>query len=270
MFVSAEHGGAVVEIGDAAVIILGAAAAVADFGHANTYLAVVRQGRYWLVDCADNPIGRLQHVGIDPLAVQGVIITHFHPDHVFGLPIYLMGLYLLGIREKRLRREPLSIYAPQETLQLVRAMIGLYQMQGWIGMFSIDYHAIEPRTGWLVTEDEDFTIVATPTHHSVTSVALRFAAKATGQSMVYSSDTAPCPEVEALAWGAALLIYEASGAGFGHTSAAEAGTAATRAKAARLLLVHYFSDAKPRLLAEAQSTYAGPVQIAEELATYSW
>jgi ribonuclease Z len=270
MFVSAENGIQSSSTSDTSVVILGTAAALADFEHANTYLAVVRQGRYWLVDCADSPIGRLQQVGLDPLEVRGVIITHFHPDHVFGLPIYLMGLYLMGFFKKRVRREPLAIYAPVEALQLVRAMIGLFQMQSWTDMFSMEYHPIELRPGCVVAEDEDFSIVSTPTHHSVSSIALRFLAKDTGHSLVYSSDTAPCPEVEALAWGANLLIHEASGAGFGHTSAAEAGAVAAHANAARLLLVHYFADAKPRLLAEAQRTFSGPVQIAEDLTTYAW
>ncbi len=270
MSVSGEQGIHQATNGDTSVVVLGTAAALADFGHANTYLAVARQGRYWLVDCADNPVGRLQHVGIDPLAVRGVIITHFHPDHVFGLPIYLMGLYLLGFFMRRVRREPLAIYAPTEALQLLRAMVGLFQMQGWTEMFPLEYFPIEPRPGWVVAEDEDFTIVSTPTHHSVSSIALRFVARDTGHSLVYSSDTAPCPEVEALAWGVDLLVHEASGAGFGHTSAAEAGAVAARANAARLLLVHYFPDAKPRLLAEAQRTYSGPIQIAEDLTTYPW
>lgn len=252
------------------VAILGVAAALADADYANTYLAVVHEGRYWLVDCADSPLGRLQRVGLDPLAVEGIIITHFHPDHVFGLPIYLMGLYLLGIRQNRMRQEPLTIYAPQEALNLVRAMIGLYQMQGWTGMFSLDYHVIEGRSGWFVADNDYVSIMATPTHHSVTSIALRFVDKATHRSLVYSSDTAPCPEVEALAWKANLLIHEASGAGFGHTSAAEAGMVATRANVERLLLVHYFPESRERLLAEVQSTYAGPVQVADELVCYPW
>lgn len=255
---------------DSSVIVLGTAAALAGYGDAHTYLAVVRRGRYWLVDCADGPIGRLQHVGIDPLAVRGIIITHFHPDHVFGLPVYLMGLYLLGLAEKRPRREPVALYAPVEALQLVRAMVGLFQLQSWMDMFRLEYHPIESRIGCLVAEDEDFTIVSTPTHHSVSSIAVRFAVRETSHSMVYSSDTAPCPEVEALAWGADLLVHEASGPGFGHSSASEAGAVAARASAARLLLVHYYSSTKADLLGQAQSTFSGPVEIAEELTAYPW
>ena len=78
------------------VVPLGVAAALADAGHANSYLAVVGRDGYWLVDCADSPIGRLQRAGLDPLTVRGVIITHFHPDHVYGLPAYLLGLFLLA------------------------------------------------------------------------------------------------------------------------------------------------------------------------------
>ncbi len=258
------------EKNESCVIPLGIAAALPDTAHANSYLAIARAGRYWLVDCADSPVTRLQQAGLDPLAVQGAIITHFHPDHVYGLPAYLLGLYLLGKKSPRPLAAPLRIYARLEVLNLVRAMVGLYQPQNWTGMFSLEYHPIPVEVGAKVAEDEDFAITAAPTHHSVPSIALRFVSQDSGRDFVYSSDTASCPEVETLARGATLLFHEATGAGYGHASAEEAGALATRAGVERLVLIHYTSDAPEQLLSEAQAVFAGPVELAQEFARYYW
>ena len=252
------------------VIPLGVAAALPDVAHANSYLAVVREERYWLVDCADSPITRLQQAGLDPLAVRGVIITHFHPDHVYGLPAYLLGLYLMDKKASRALEAPLRIYARPEVLSLVRIMVGLYQPQNWTEMFPLEYHSIPVEVGGKVTEDDDFVITAAPTHHSVPSIALRFVSQDSGHDFVYSSDTASCPEVETLAQGAKLLFHEAAGAGYGHASAEEAGELATRAGVEQLVLIHYTSDATAQLLAEAQAVFAGPVELAQEFARYPW
>ncbi len=258
------------EKNESCVIPLGIAAALPDPAHANSYLAVVRERRYWLVDCADSPITRLQQAGLDPLAVQGVIITHFHPDHVYGLPAYLLGLYLLGKKRPRPLEAPLRIYACPEVLSLVRAMIGLYQTHNWTGMFPLEYYPVPMKVGAKVAEDEDFVISAAPTHHSVPSIALRFVSQDSGRDFVYSSDTASCPEVETLARGATLLFHEATGAGYGHASAEEAGALAARAGVERLVLIHYASDATEQLLAEAQAVFAGPVELAQEFTRYYW
>jgi len=252
------------------VVPLGVAPALPSFSNANTYLAVVSRDRYWLVDCADSPIGRLQHAGLDPLNVQGVIITHFHPDHVYGLPAYLMGLYLLSLKRGHPWQGPLHIYARAEVLGLLQAMIGLYQIQNWTEMFRVVYHVILSDLGASVAADQDFVISSAPTHHSIPSLALRFVQKESGHGFVYSSDTSPCPEVESLAWGAVLLFHEASGAGYGHTDAADAGSLAARAGVEHLVLIHYPPDRKAHLMAQAQSTFKGKVDLAEAFTRYTW
>ncbi|MBN1261716.1 MAG: MBL fold metallo-hydrolase [Anaerolineae bacterium] len=267
---SAEDQGRQLELTAPYVTPLGVSAALADMDHANTFLAVVRGGSYWLIDCADNPVGRLQRAGIDPLAVRGVILTHFHPDHVYGLPSYLVGLYLTGLQSGRPRHIPLAIYARPEVLNLAQIMVGLFQLQEWTRMFSIDYRPITMDVGAPVAEDDDLAIFSAPTHHSVPSIALRFVAPDTGRSFVYSSDTSPCPEVQTLAWGAALLFHEASGAGYGHTSAAEAAALGSRASVARLVLIHYDTSNTHGLLKSARAHFDGPVELAREFERYSW
>lgn len=252
------------------VVPLGVAAALPDAWHANSYLAVVGRDGYWLVDCADSPIGRLQRAGLDPLTTRGVIITHFHPDHVYGLSAYLLGLFMLA--DGQPRSIPLPIYARAEVLPLVRDMIALFSAQSWVAPLSLAFHEIAPEVGAPVAEDDDFTVTAAPAQHSIPSIALRFALRDTGRAFVYSGDTFPCPEVETLAHGATLLFHEATDSDKNHTRPGAAGALAARAGVGRLVLIHYYTrpDAMAYALAEAEKTFDGPVELAEELKPYSW
>ncbi len=252
------------------VIPLGVAAALADMDHANSYLAVVGRDGYWLVDCADSPIGRLQRAGLDPLRVRGLIITHFHPDHVYGLPAYLLGLFMLANGE--VRSTPLPIYARSEVLPLVRGMIALFGDQSWVALSSLTYHEIAPEVGAPVVEDDEFTVTAAPTRHSIPSIAVRFALRETSRAFVYSSDTFPCPEVETLARGATLLFHEATDSDRNHTRPGAAGSLAARAGVERLVLIHYSTRPKAMAyaLSEAGKPFGGPVELAEEFKPYSW
>jgi ribonuclease Z len=252
------------------VVPLGVAAALPDAAHANSYLAVVGRDGYWLVDCADSPIGRLQCAGLDPLAVHGIIITHFHPDHVYGLPAYLLGLFMLAKGETR--STPLPVYARPEVLPLVREMIELFRDQSWVALSSVAYHEIAPDVGAPVVEDDEFTVTAAPTRHSIPSIAVRFALRGTSRAFVYSSDTFPCPEVEILARGATLLFHEATDSDRNHTRPGAAGALAARAGVERLALIHYYTqpDAMAYALSEAAKTFGGPVEMAEELKPYLW
>jgi len=254
------------------VVPLGVAAALPDADNANTYLAVVGQNGYWLVDCADSPIGRLQRAGLDPLAVQGIIITHMHPDHVYGLPAYLLGMLLLAWKDDAWQAPPLTLYALPEVLAQVQTLLGIFASQSWFELIPLTYRPISPEPAAPVAETADFTITASPTEHSVPSIALRFAAHPGERAFVYSSDTFPCAAVETLARDAALLFHEATDSDNAHTRPAAAGVVAQRANVKRLVLIHYRTDphAMAYALAEAPKTFAGPVELAQAFHTYSW
>ncbi len=84
--------------------ILGSANAIPDKNHENTHMAVVGENQTLLIDCVSNPIVQLRKAGIEPDQITDVILTHFHPDHVSGLPLLLMDMWLLG------RQLPLNVY----------------------------------------------------------------------------------------------------------------------------------------------------------------
>jgi len=217
-----------------------------------------------MIDCAGSPIGRLEQAGVPYSKLSAVIVTHIHPDHAYGVPLLLMGLWLLG------RKDRLPVYALRIVGAHLRAVMDGYEWSDWPRFFPVEFEAIDEQVGAPVLENADFRITAALNRHMVPTIALRIENKADGFVVAYSSDTAPSDEVVQLARGADLLLHEAAGATPGHSNAAMAGEVARKAGARKLILVHYQVHADPAALAaEARSTFDGPVEVAQDLAEYA-
>ncbi len=246
------------------LVLLGTAAAVPDASHENTYMVLEGPSGAILIDCAGSPIGRLEQAGVPHASLIGVIITHIHPDHAYGFPLLLMGLWLLG-RTDRLHVHALGVVAAR-----LRAVMDAYEWSDWPRFYPVDFEPIDDRVGAPVLDNEDFRITAARNEHMVPTVALRIENKANGFVVAYSSDTAPCAAVVTLARGADLLFHEAAGATRGHSSARMAGEVARDAGVKKLVLVHYQVSADPAdLTAEAQVAFGGPVEVAQDMAEYA-
>jgi ribonuclease Z len=100
----------------------------------------------------------------------------------------------------------------------------------------------------------------------IPAIGLRVEFHTSKKSMAYSCDTAPCDEVVRLAGGVDVLIHEAAGDLFGHSSAGQAGEIARQAEAGSLYLIHYptgrYATGDP--VAEARDRYKGQVTLAED------
>ncbi len=246
------------------LVILGSASAIPDLEHENTHMALVTKHGVVLVDCVGSPTVRLAQAGITLDEITHLILTHFHPDHVAGVPLLLMNMWLLG------RQQRLPIYGLKHCLDRVQRLMDDYLWQTWPGFFGVDFEVVAEEEGELVVEGEDFKILASPVDHLVPTIGLRFENPSRGRAIVYSCDTAPCPEVGRLAQGANVLIHEATGESPGHSSAAQAGEMASRANAERLLLIHYPNvgpEGEQDMLKQAQENFGGQVELARDLMT---
>ncbi|MBK8029745.1 MAG: ribonuclease Z [Chloroflexi bacterium] len=101
----------------ARIISLGSAAAVSDAEHDNTHFILEGESTPILVDCGSNPLGKIHKLGISDDTLQDMILTHFHPDHVSGVPNMLMHMWLLG------RKAPLRIYGLNHCVNRVEDMM---------------------------------------------------------------------------------------------------------------------------------------------------
>ena len=243
------------------LIILGTASAVPSELQDNTHMVLIGEERIVLIDTSTNPIVRLRQAGVDPLNLTDVILTHFHPDHVSGFSVLLMDSWLLG------RTKPITIYGLAYTLERIEKMMELYGWEYWPNFFPVNLVNLPEEELTSVIDSEAVKIFASPVHHLIPNIGLRIEFPLEGKVFAYSCDTEPIPEVARLAAGADILLHEATGAQRGHSSAAQAGTIARQAEAGKLLLIHYDSNGENfgRLVEQAQSTFYGPVELAQDL-----
>jgi len=246
--------------------ILGSAATVADAYHENTYMVLQGSQSSLLIDCAGGPMARLDRAKVDLETLDGLLATHHHTDHIYGVPVLLLGLWLRG------RERPFVIYGSPRTLQVIRKMMQLMEWQVWPDMYPVTYREIPWEERAQVIDHDEYAIYTSPVQHLMPTVGLRIESKKTGKALAYSSDTRPCDAVVRLAQGADILIHEANGPLPGHSTPVQAGEIAQRAGVGRLVLIHYpvFSENLDVWCSVAATAFDGLVELAEDFKVFEF
>lgn len=84
-----------------------------------TALYVQHQGTHLLVDCGESTQAAAKKYGISLFAIDAILITHLHADHILGLPGLLASLSNSG------REQPLIIYGPNGLTAKLETMLQL-------------------------------------------------------------------------------------------------------------------------------------------------
>jgi ribonuclease Z len=243
------------------LVILGSSYAITSPDHENTHMAIVGRKKTVLIDSPGNPLVRLKKIGVPIEQISDLVLTHFHPDHVAGVPLFLMDLWLLG------RQNPLVIHGLDFTLERVEKVMELNNWKRWPGFYPVSFNRIPEEEMVAVVDHGEYKMYASPVRHLIPTIGLRVEFTNSQKTMAYSCDTEPCPEVIRLAGGVDVLIHEAAGAARGHSSPQQAGQIAQAAEVNSLYLIHYPTwDINPQpFIAEAQETFGGKVNLAVDM-----
>ncbi len=120
-------------------------------------IAVNREGELMLFDCGEGTQRQMMRAKTG-MTINSIFITHFHADHVLGIPGLLQTMALQG------RERPLEIYGPRHVDKFLYHLLSL----GYAGR-SFEVKAIELRPGDVVRRAK-YVIRAIKTLHNVTSI----------------------------------------------------------------------------------------------------
>lgn len=235
-----------------AVTILGCSGTYAGPGGAcSGYLVQSPTTNLWL-DCGPGSFANLQrHLDLGDL--DGIVCSHSHPDHWAELPVaanalrYGVDRFDAGI--------PLVWTA--ETARFFAA---------------VSHRPPEPTFASIVVDETskvrigDIDFAFSRTHHPVETLAVR--ADSGGSSIAYSADTGDDWSLASLGTDIDLAFVEATldepSQEIQHLTAMQAGTKATEAGVAALVLTHLAPGSDPEARsAEAANAFDGPIAVAE-------
>lgn len=123
------------------------------------------KGENILLDCGEGTQRQMRLAGIKPARITRIFLSHWHGDHVFGLPGLLSSMGADGAEQT------VFIYGPLGSKQYLEHLF-----QSFAAKSIIPYRLEEVKKG-IFYEGEDFVLEAQPLKHSVPCVGFSFREK---------------------------------------------------------------------------------------------
>ncbi len=184
---------------DIELTFLGSGNAFAAEGRA--FSSVVLNGRY-LFDCGPTFLQQIRKARIETNDIKAIFISHFHSDHFFGLPFFLLDAW------RSQRTEDLVIVGPPNVEAKLAAIMAVgYELVP--GRLDFKTRYIEARDG-LKSEAAGLPFTASSVIHVPELECFAYRVQSGGRTVVYSGDTTLCDGLTRLVPGADVLVLECS------------------------------------------------------------
>lgn len=226
------------------ITFLGTSSAVHSYTRSHPSIAIKAFGETMLFDCGEGTQRQLIFAKISPMKISKIFISHYHGDHILGIPGLLQSMNFRG------RETKLEIYGPKGLCDLKEAVNNL-----GFPNFDFPLEWIEIDTGTII-ENEEYVIKAQKVRHNTPTLAYsieelkkpRFQRQKAielgvpvgpdfgklhkgiaveingkvikpeqvlgpprkGHKLTYSGDTIPCEEMIEFAKESSLLIHEST------------------------------------------------------------
>lgn len=225
----------------------------------NTSICFSYDGYHVLVDVSGNPCRKLKQLQVDLRELDAVVFTHFHIDHIYGLPSLLWGMWLED------RRKPLRILCDERNERKLQEWLATMEADQWPIAFSIEIETFDGDREKEILSGGGMTFSCFKALHSVPTVGLEV--RCDGRVLVYSSDSeinARIGEYDHID----VLIHEATSArkvAGNHSSLVEIVETYDVDRIGKIVLVH-LSDGEP-YEDEVEKLGTSKVIIGEDLMT---
>lgn len=245
--------------GALSAVLCGSASPMPHPTRAGPCVAVGANGRWYVVDVGRSSANRAALVGLDFAHVAGVLLTHFHSDHIEELGEWNLQTWTAG------REAPLRVFGPPGVAGVVAGFEQAYALdRGYRTLHHgaaflppdvgrMEAHTVAgPASGSddeVVLDEDGLRITAFTVNHDPVRPAYGYRFDWRGRSIVVSGDTKRDPRVARAAHGADVLFHEAQN----DHIVARIGAAAAAAGRTRIA----------KITADIPSYHTTPVEAAE-------
>jgi ribonuclease Z len=266
------------------VTLLGTGSPIPDPNRAGPSTLVQGPGLTLLVDCGRGVLMRLAAVGVVPPAVDAVVLTHLHSDHITDLGDVITTHWVMSpeVRPLRVVGPPGTHTVVAGTLDSLRPDIGyrLAHHDDLTGDPQVEVTEVAPGE---VLEIAGAVVRVGATDHRPVEPTVAYRVEHDGRSVVLGGDGVPCEGLAALCAGADVYVQTVIRPDLVrmlpnariqdivdyHSSVEDAARTAAGAGVGTLMLTHYVPPLQPgqedawRALAAA--TFDGAIVLGDDL-----
>ena len=239
---------------------LGTSSCRADLGNDTASFVIDRR---LMVDTGWCGVENLRSMGIDPVDVPYLMLTHLHHDHYLSLPSLLF--YHLGLKGDL---SHLTVLGPCEDVERVlRLTADFLQMERFYPDAALP--KVVPLSPGEVFETPDFRLETAASLHPVQGLCCKYVDKQNGITVGFSGDTAYQPALGVFFAGSDILLHECSlgpieadpvqNARYLHSGALDAARVAREADVPHLVLMHGTTVERPECIKAAQTVFGGRI-----------
>lgn len=245
--------------------LLGSGSARADAERGAPALLLQAEGSAWWIDAGSGALRQTARCGVDPVALDGVFVTHRHPDHTTDLAALWFAMRAEG------RSRDLDVWGGEGLAAFCDGLSAAWgdsvRLRAPAALRVHERSTREP-IAWAAGP---LQVRSAPAVHSAGALHLRFEHR--GRAVVFSGDTGPSDALAVLAEGADLLVCEcgrAEGTPPGkHLAPSEVADIVARARPREVWLTHLYPAVDAAQAVEIVARTGVKVRRAADLDTWS-
>lgn len=159
-----------------------------------------REDSLILVECCGSVVQKIKRLGFDPRRTKAVLVSHVHPDHVYGLPSLVHSLMFEECR--------IQICGSEAAVGFCAEFLDLFGLRKKEMTCRLEWRVLEPGKSSALIPGIDVTPVSVLHHPS--SLAFLFHFRKERKKILYSGDTSAYPPLFKAAVGVDYLIHDCS------------------------------------------------------------
>lgn len=197
--------------------LCGTGSPLPNVGRAGPCNFVVAGEAIYVVDIGEGGARNLTLMGINTADINGLLLTHFHSDHIDGL-----GPLMLQHWVREANTQPLTVHGPEGLARVIEGFNAAYATDD---TYRTAHHGEEvaPTSGGgaqplefvmtsdrvVVLDDGDLKVTAFNVVHTPVSPAVGYRFDYKGRSLCISGDTAKSANLERVCEGVDVLVHDA-------------------------------------------------------------